>query len=120
VYPIDRERWARFGIIDQMGNIGSEVGRSINAWKSGNEKRFYSAVERGVDLFEATVEVTLTQPKSVQRSRRLRKILAARDRYLRLFFDGPFDPEEAASVDRYFMRFAMVARAGHFRMRREC
>ncbi|MDR2556164.1 MAG: hypothetical protein LBC49_00435 [Bacteroidales bacterium] len=33
--PIDKERWAQLNIFQQMGNIGSEVGRAIKAKREG-------------------------------------------------------------------------------------
>ena len=38
-YQIDRGRWARLNILQQMGNIGSEVGRAIHARRHGDEQR---------------------------------------------------------------------------------
>lgn len=34
------ERWAEMPLAEQMGNIGSEVSRSLKAKKIGNQKRF--------------------------------------------------------------------------------
>lgn len=103
-YRIDRERWAQLSIIEQMANIGAEVGRTINAYRDGNEKRFDNALLRALDLFSATTE-QLANDKSY----RLREVLRARNEFLRLFFDGTFELD-ADNIDRYFTQFAVAAR----------
>ncbi|NHM16247.1 hypothetical protein GMI69_06195 [Eggerthellaceae bacterium zg-887] len=107
--PIDREAWARFDIFEQMGNISSEVGRSIAAERRGNIKRRDAAIERALDLFDATQEQLVRE-----RSPRLREVLYARNEYLRLFYDGTFDAD-AEALERYFNNFAIAARLRHER-----
>jgi hypothetical protein len=103
---IDRERWAKRSINEQMGNIGADIGRAISAHRSGDEYREQCAVERALDLFSATAE-------TVGNYRRLREILRARECFLALFYDGRFE-EDADAVERYFMQFALAARAEHY------
>ena len=103
-YEIDRERWAELSIFEQMGNIGSEVGRAINATRAGKEKRAQGAIDRAVDLLDATVEVLVEQ-----KSPRVKEVLRAREEFLRLFFDGTFE-DDADNIERYFNQFAVAAR----------
>ena len=102
---MDRERWAKLTIFEQMGNIGSEVGRAINARRSGNAERLKGAINRALDLFSATVEVLL---KDKNQAHRAKEVLRARDLFLALFYDDRFD--EADKIEDYFMQFAIVAR----------
>jgi len=88
-------------------NIGSEVGREIIARRNGNRACEDRAIDRAIDLFSATVEVTI----GTKYSYRLKEVLRARDEFLRLFFDGTFDAD-ADKIERYFMYFAFAARAG--------
>lgn len=104
-YEIDRERWAQLSIFEQMGNIGAEVGRAVNAARAGKDKRVQGAIDRAVDLLDATVEVLVAQ-----RSPRVKEVLRAREEFLRLFFDGTFE-EDADNIVRYFNLFAIVARS---------
>ena len=104
-YEIDRERWARLSIFEQMGNIGAEVGRAVNATRAGKDKRAQGAIDRAVDLLDATVEVLVAQ-----KSPRVKEVLRAREEFLRLFFDGTFE-EDADNIVRYFNLFAIVARS---------
>ena len=96
---IDREKWAGLSLVEQMGNIGSEVGRAINSRE--NPARRDDAIERALDLFSATA--------ACHSGRRLREILRARDEFLRLFFD---DSTDFSGVERYFYHFALAARRG--------
>ena len=54
-YSINRERWAKMTIFEQMGNIASEVGRSFNAKRRNDKESCLLAVSRAVDLFDATI-----------------------------------------------------------------
>ena len=103
-YEIDREKWARLSIYEQLGNVSSEVGRAINATRAGKDKRAQGAIDRAVDLLDATVEVLVAQ-----RSPRVKEVLRAREEFLRLFYDGTFE-EDADNIARYFNLFAIVAR----------
>ena len=96
---IDRERWAGLSLTEQMGNIGSEVGRAIKSRE--NQERRDGAIERALDLFSATAEC--------YSGLRLREILRARDEFLRLFYD---DSTDFDGVERYFHHFALAARHG--------
>lgn len=105
-YHIDRTSWAKLNIFEQMGNIGSEVGRSIKAWQLGDESRFNGALARALDLFEATIDTLIGQ-----RSGRVREVLIAREQFLNLFFGHAPDGDEQ-KIERYFMQYAMAARRG--------
>jgi len=104
-FKFDRARWAQLTFNEQMGNIGSEVGRAIIAHRNGNAVRESRAIDRAIDLFSATVEALI----DTKYSYRLKEVLRARDEFLSLFFDGTFD-READNIDRYFMYFAFAAR----------
>ena len=107
-YRVDREKWSELDILEQMGNIGSEVGRAIAATRSGKEKRAAAAIDRAFDLFDATIDVL-----AEARSHRLKEVLRAREEFARLFFDGTFDAD-ADALERYFMQFAQAGRRRSF------
>jgi len=103
-YTVDRRRWGTMNILEQMGNIGSEVGRSIAAKRSGDEERFRGALIRALDLFDATIEVLIAQKSS-----RVREVFIARDQYLNLFF-GNAPKDDDKKIENYFMQYAVAAR----------
>ena len=47
-------RWRTLTILEQMGNIGSEVERAIRAHDAGRQDRFEHALERALELFDLT------------------------------------------------------------------
>ena len=97
------ERWMAFSLIEQMGNVGSEVGRTIRARATGNTARFDHALARALELFD----LTASDPR--WRGPRRREICRAREEFCRLFFDESVDPDSAAGLERYFLHFAMAA-----------
>jgi flagellin-specific chaperone FliS len=103
-YAIDRDKWALMGILDQMANIYSEVGRTINAKKSGDDQKFRAALTRAIDLFNATIEVL-----NKQKSPRMREVLLAKYQFLSLFY-AKTRQEDVKNLERYFMQFAIAAR----------
>ncbi len=104
-YIVDRQRWANMNILDQMGNISSEVGRSIKAKRQDNSEDFEAAVARALDLFDATTDI-LIQQKSV----RVKEVLRAKDQFLHAVYDPDATLDDQNSIDRYFTQYAIASR----------
>jgi hypothetical protein len=90
-------------ILEQMGNIYSEVGRSFIAKKQNNNERCSLATARAIDLFDATAEVLIAS-----KSYRLKEVLRAKDQYLTALEDP--DISNMQSIDKYFMQYAIASR----------
>ena len=99
-YQVDREKWQKMSIFDQMGNIYSEVGRTFNAKQIHDEIKAQEAAIRAFDLFDATVEVLIAE-----KSPKLTEVLRARE-----VFAGEFLSSDTSTLDSYLMPFAMSAR----------
>ncbi len=104
-YKVDRAKWSKMSIFDQMGNISSEVGRAISAKKQNNKKNMDNAVFRALDLFDATTEELIKK-----KSARSKEVLRSKDQFLTIIYEKNPKPEELNSLDRYFMHFAVAAR----------
>jgi len=104
-YIVDRKRWNNMTILEQMGNIYSEVGRSLIAKKSGRVNEFDESIVRALDLFDATTE-SLVDRKSI----RLKEILRAKDQFLTVAYDDNASTKDMDSIDKYFLQFAIAAR----------
>src|SRR3989344_7810998 len=50
-----RGRWFELSLVEQLGNIGSEVHRALK-WQGKDKKQFTAAVERALELFDLTLE----------------------------------------------------------------
>jgi len=108
---VDLKRWAQLTLIEQMGNIGSEVGRAINARRNGKPERVEGAIIRALDLFSATVECLI-----VESPHHLREVLRARTEFLSLFYNDTFDTD-ADKIEHYFMQYAVAARKAQTKSR---
>ena len=97
-YTIDRERWKRLSILEQMGNIGSEVGRTLKLKRNGED--FRDALTRALDLFDATVELLVSN-----KSPRTKEVLRSRDQFLQALFIS-----DDLTIEAYFVQFAVAAR----------
>jgi len=104
-YAVDRKRWAAMSIFEQMGNIYSEVGRSIVAKQRSKQQDCEHAVIRALDLFDATVDELVKQ-----KSCRTKEVLRAKDQYLHALYDRHTTADAFTAIDRYFMQYAIAAR----------
>ncbi len=95
-------KWAALTLAEQMGNIGSEVSRSLKAKQLGNEKRFQGAFERALELFDLTIAVT-------KEPGRLREICRAREEYCDYFLGHEYHTDPAKML-KYYDDFASYAR----------
>jgi hypothetical protein len=103
-HVIDKARWQSMSIFWQLGNIGSEVGRSARAYLNGDTEGFQAAFARGIDLFDATVEGLVKTGQSA----RTREVLLSRDQFVSQFFSDT--PKVEPSIEEYFMQFAVADR----------
>ncbi|MDP3875321.1 MAG: hypothetical protein Q8Q22_02270 [bacterium] len=98
-----KDKWCTLTLLDQLGNIGSEVGRAAK-WQGRDENSFWGAVTRALELFD------LTQMDSRWKSRRV-EIDRAREVFADAVLGGAEYGSSLPDLERYFMRFAMVARS---------
>ena len=97
-------RWFALSLYEQLGNIGSEVGRAIR-WSAKNPALARSALYRALELFD----LTLDDPRHRQSAARLREIARAREVVVD-FLDGSNQyGSTAASLMKYFDQFASAA-----------
>jgi len=92
-------------IFEQMGNISSEVGRSFNAKHRNNNADLQQAIERAIDLFDATI-----YPLIDIKSPRAKEIMRAKESYLSAIFDKSSKLSNEQSLERYFMQYSVANR----------
>ena len=97
-------RWGKLSLAAQLGNVGSEVGRMLR-WKSRDERLVAGAFERALEL----LDLTLADPRW---RARLREIARARELLCDAAAGGSQYGTTLADLDRYFLAFAVAARAG--------
>ncbi len=103
-YTVNRQRWSTLSIFDQMGNIYSEVSRSFKAKQNENKDECLHAVDRAIDLFDATIESLVER-----QSPRAKEVLRAKEEFLNAI-NGAATVDAVTSLERYFMHFAVAAR----------
>ena len=99
---VSRERWFHLPLVEQLGNIGSEVGRA-RAWQGKDEKSFWGAVTRALELLDLTREDMRWRERHVELDR-------AREVFADAVLGGKEYRSTLADIERYFMQFALFAR----------
>jgi hypothetical protein len=102
----DTAAWAKMDVFNQMGNIGSEVGRALTAKREGKPVRSQAAFYRGLDLIDETARLWADQNKVG-----LRELLYARE----LFAESVTTDRIDLTLEAYFMQFAVAARLNYSR-----
>ena len=97
-----REDWLTRPITYQMGNIGSEVSRSLKWTEKGNQSRADKAIDRALELFDFTIEA------NINNHFRLTEILKARDEFCDYFFGGNSYHTDPTKMQKYYDGFVMM------------
>jgi len=98
---ISEEKWHKLSLIEQLGNIGSEVGRAAK-WQGKDENSFWGAVSRAMELF------SLTQ-NDLRWSRQRKEIDRAREVFADAVLGGREYRSDLRNLEKYFMPFAIRA-----------
>ena len=95
--------WSRFTLMEQLGNIASEVGRAAK-WQGKDEKRFFHCVEQALALID------LTQRDPRWAGGKLRELAIAKEAFADAVLGGREYHGTLPDMERYFMQFALAAR----------
>lgn len=101
--------WQKLSLMEQLGNIGSEVSRAEKWQKKAasglpqDERIFIGIIDRALELFDLTLE----DPR--WRGRR-REIGRAREVFCDAFYGGKLYKSSFQSLMSYFDQFAYAAR----------
>ena len=97
-------RWWELSLMEQMGNVGSEVSRACK-WKSRNARVSQGALERALEL----LDLTLCDPRHRASVSRLREIARAREVVVDFLAGSNEYGSSEVSLQRYFDQFAIAA-----------
>ena len=95
-------RWFELTLMEQLGNIGSEISRAIK-WRERDERLFLGAIERALELFD----LTLSDPR--WRGRR-KEICRSRELLCDIVYGDNCYSTTLEDLDRHFTYFAVAAR----------
>lgn len=94
-------KWFNLSLMEQLGNIGSEVGRARKT--QGNDPAlFQRTVDRALDLFD----LTLADPRW---HGRYDEIARARELFCDVAFDNNEYKTTLSDMEVYFLQFAFAA-----------
>lgn len=96
-------RWREFSLIEQLGNIGSEVHRAV-MFKEKDEARYASACDRALELMDFTLADRRWN------GLRLRELARVREMIGDAMLGGKEYGITFEYLDRYFFGFAYAAR----------
>ena len=97
-------QWLHLSLMEQMGNIGTEVGRAARAKEGGKDDRAWNALVRALELFDLTIA------DDRWRGPKLRELCRAREVVCDFVVGDNEYGSTADSLDRYFFPFAYAAR----------
>jgi hypothetical protein len=97
------ERWQKFSLLEQLANVGAEVSRALSWKKKGELEKSKKALERGLELFDLTIQDRRWQY-------RLKEILRTREIICDYFLGDNQYQSTPESIDKYFLQFAIAAR----------
>lgn len=97
-------RWFELSLMEQLGNVGTEVARAVRARAAGNNARAWSAFVRALELFDLTIA------DERWRGPKRREICRAREVVCDFIAGDNQYGETSESLDRYFLPFAIAAR----------
>lgn len=122
--------WTKMSFALQMGNLGSEVSRSLK-WYGKNEKRFRVSFERALELFDLTIEAacqsdsenatdqgnpsgqTAATQNEPSRSAKLKEVCRAREEFCDYFLGDNSWGTDPVKMQRYYDQFAILGRKDH-------
>ena len=95
-------RWQELSLAEQLANIGSEIGRAIR-WQGKDEKLFWSAVERGMELFYLTIA-------DLRWCNRLKELTRLHEVFCDAVLGGKEYGSRLQDMEGYFFHFAFYSR----------
>jgi hypothetical protein len=99
---LESGRWEKLSLIEQMGNIGSEVSRA-KRWQREDPVLFGRAMARALDLLDLSL-------RDCRWRHRLKEIARAREMLCDAWLGGKEYHSDLDGLDRYFFHFALAAR----------
>ncbi len=96
-------RWFTLTLMEQLGNIGSEIGRSAR-WKNKDQAIYHRTIDRALELFD----LTLDDPRWIGRRWEIARL---REAFCDAVTGGKEYQSTLEGLDNYFLPFAFAARA---------
>lgn len=96
-------RWFELTLAEQLGNVGSEVGRAIKYRKQNEKDKEQKALDRAFEL----LDLTISDSRFVKR---LKEICRAREVLADAFYGDNVYHTSFEFLEKYFYQYAYLAR----------
>lgn len=101
---MNKERWERLSLAEQMGNIGSEISRARHWEKHRDREGCKKSLERALDLMDLTLQDARWRPR-LKELARFREVVCH-------WYAGQKEYEiHPEGLETYCTSFALLARA---------
>lgn len=97
-------RWQTLPLVEQLANVGSDVARAAR-WQGKDPQRCEQAFLRALELLDLTIE-------DARWKGRRKELVRTRECLCDAMLGGTAYGSDLASLDRYFLHYAVAARAG--------
>lgn len=97
------DRWDHFTLVEQMANIGAEVGRTINWRKKGNMEMSRNAFYRSLELLDLTINDRKNEVS-------VKEVLRTREALVDFFLGDNIYKSSESIWEKYFYYFNFLAR----------
>lgn len=101
-YKLTDSGWQKLSLVEQLGNIGSEVGRAAK-WQWKDASSYEAACRRALELIDLTMQDERWRG-------RLKEISRARELLSSAILGEDLYKTSLQDLDKYFMQFALAAR----------
>lgn len=98
-------RWQTLSLMEQLANVGSDVARA-RRWQGKDPRLSEKAFIRALELLDLSIG-------DHRWKGRRKELTRARELLCDAMCGGSAYSSDLASLDRYFLHFAVAARAGH-------
>jgi hypothetical protein len=95
-------RWQKMTLMQQLGNIGSEVSRAAN-WQGKNNDSYELSFVRSLEL----LDLTISDPRF---RNRLKELTRLREVICDAYFGSELYDTTFKDLNEYFMQFAIASR----------
>ncbi len=97
------QRWSQFTLVEQMANVGAEIGRAIAWRKKGEKPMSINALYRGLELLDFTINDKKNKDS-------LKEILRVREALVDFFLGDNIYKSSDTIWEKYFYFFNTAAR----------
>ena len=102
-HTVDVGRWFTLTLDEQLGNVGSEVGRAAKWLRQGDTTQRDKALDRAFELLDLTIQ----DPRW---RHRLKEMCRARELVADTFYGSREYNDTPEGLEKYFGQFALAAR----------